>query len=318
MREGLWIVLILAAALAVVIWDRLAVRRVMGRLDRMLQAAMDGSFREKCFDESRLSAVETRMAAFVSGSVLAAQNQAAEKETIQTLISDISHQTKTPVANLVLYAQLLLEQPLPPESRKYVEALTSQTEKLQFLIDALVKMSRLETGILTLHPRQEALMPMLEAAVAQYRPRAETKGLTLTLEPTAAWAAFDPKWTAEAVENLLDNAVKYTPVGGRICVRVRSYELFCRVDVEDTGHGIAEAEQARVFQRFYRSEATRDVEGVGVGLYLTRQIMAGQGGYVKVSSRPGRGSTFSLFLPRGDGKEAEQHDGIGAGLWVPG
>ena len=318
MREEFWIILSLAAAAAVVIWDRLAVRRVMGRLDRMLRAAMEGSFQEERFDESRMSALETRMAAFLTGSALSARHQAAEKETIQALISDISHQTKTPVANLVLYAQLLSEQPLPPESRRYVEALTSQTEKLRFLIGALVKMSRLETGILTLHPRQEALMPMLEAAADQYRPRAAEKGLTLTLEPTAVRAAFDPKWTAEAVENLLDNAVKYTPAGGRITVRARAYELFCRVDVEDTGPGITEAEQARVFQRFYRSEAARDVEGVGVGLYLTRQIAAGQGGYVKVSSRPGRGSTFSLFLPRGDEKEAEHHDGIGAGLRVPG
>ena len=113
-----------------------------------------------------------------------------------------------------------------------------------------------------------------------------------------AAARFDPKWTGEAVCNLLDNAVKYTPAGGRVTVSVTPYELFCRIDVADTGPGLGEEEQAKVFQRFYRAPAARDREGVGIGLYLVRQIAAGQGGYVKVDSAPGRGSVFSLFLPQ--------------------
>lgn len=98
--------------------------------------------------------------------------------------------------------------------------------------------------------------------------------------------------------NLLDNGVKYTPAGGRITVSVTLYELFCRIDVTDTGPGLAEEEQAKVFQRFYRSPAVQDQAGVGIGLYLVRQIAAGQGGYVRVDSAPGAGSIFSLFLPR--------------------
>ena len=82
-------------------------------------------------------------------------------------------------------------------------------------------------------------------------------------------------------------------------VAVRAYELFCRVDVTDTGVGLSEEEQAKVFQRFYRGRDAREEEGVGIGLYLVRQIVTGQGGYVKVTSRPGEGSTFSLFLPKG-------------------
>lgn len=129
-------------------------------------------------------------------------------------------------------------------------------------------------------------------------PRRTGKGIILTLLPTQAQARFDPKWTEEAVCNLLDNGVKYTPPGGAVTVSVTAYELFCRIDVTDTGMGLAEEEQAKVFQRFYRAPAARDGEGVGIGLYLVRQIAAGQGGYVKVSSQRGRGSTFSLFLPR--------------------
>ncbi len=99
--------------------------------------------------------------------------------------------------------------------------------------------------------------------------------------------------------NLLDNAVKYTPAGGAVTVEAFAYELFCRVDVTDTGPGIPEEEHARVFRRFYRSAAVAQEPGVGIGLYLARQIAEGQGGYLKVFSKPGKGAKFSLYLPRG-------------------
>ena len=121
--------------------------------------------------------------------------------------------------------------------------------------------------------------------------------MEITLEPTKACAVFDPRWTEEAVYNLLDNAVKYTPRGGAVRICVTAYPLFTAIHVSDTGAGIPEEEQAKVFQRFYRGEAHREEEGVGIGLYLVRQIAQGQGGYVKVSARPGAGSTFSLYLP---------------------
>ena len=129
-------------------------------------------------------------------------------------------------------------------------------------------------------------------------PRAAAQGPALAAEPTDLTARFDLKWTVEALYNLVDNAVKYTPAGGSVTLRAREYELFCRIDVTDTGPGIPEAEQAKIFQRFYRSPAVSGEEGVGIGLYLARQIAAGQGGYLKVTSRPGEGSTFSLFLRR--------------------
>ena len=238
------------------------------------------------------------MAHYLSSSAVSARNLAAEKDAIKTLIGDISHQTKTPIANLLLYAQLLAEQDLPPESRAYVSALEGQAEKLRFLIDALVKTSRLESGVLAMTPKRHGLQQMLEDAAAQAAPRAEAKGIALTVEPTDLSARFDPKWTTEALYNLVDNAVKYTPTGGSVTLRAVGYELFCRIDVTDTGPGIPEAEQAKIFQRFYRSPSVSGEEGVGIGLYLARQIAAGQGGYLKVTSRPGEGSTFSLFLPR--------------------
>ena len=291
-------VLALLAAAGIALWTHLRSRRMLDTLDRMLDDAIRGDFQESLYDESRLSALETRMAHYLSASAVSAKNLAEEKDAIKTLIGDISHQTKTPIANLLLYAQLLEEQDLPPESRAYVSALEGQAEKLRFLIDALVKTSRLESGVLAMTPKRHGLQQLLEDAAAQAAPRAEARGIALTVEPTDLSARFDPKWTTEALYNLVDNAVKYTLTGGSVTLRAVGYELFCRIDVTDTGPGIPEAEQAKIFQRFYRSPSVSGEEGVGIGLYLARQIAAGQGGYLKVTSRPGEGSTFSLFLPR--------------------
>ena len=288
----------LLLALAVVAYDRWRTVRTMRRLDDMLTAAMNGSFSEKSFDESRLSALESRLARYLAASALSERNVQEQKDQISVLISDISHQTKTPVANLQLYAQLLSEQPLTPQGKDCAAAISAQAEKLQTLIEALVKTSRLETGILALHPQLGEITPVVERAVTQYAPRAAEKGTVLTTRQTEGSAVFDPKWTEEAVCNLLDNAVKYTPASGAVTVEVKNYELFSAIRVSDTGPGISEGEQAKVFGRFYRAPGAYQAEGVGIGLYLTRQIAEKQGGYVKVESVPGKGSTFSLYIPR--------------------
>ena len=289
----------LAAAVAVVLLARWRSARLIRRLDAMLTAAMEGDFSETSFDESRLSALESRMARYLAASSLSARNLQTQKDQISALISDISHQTRTPVANLQLYAQLLAEQPLTGQGRRCAEAIAAQSEKLQTLMEALVKSSRLETGLLTLHPEPGQLAPMVERAAAQYAPKAQAKQIRLTVGRTDGGALFDPKWTEEALCNLLDNAVKYTPDGGEVTVEVRPYEWFTAVSVRDTGPGIPEEEQANIFGRFYRAPGTYQAEGLGIGLYLTRQIAAGQGGYVRVKSAPGQGSTFLLYLPRG-------------------
>lgn len=285
-------------AAAVVAWDRWRTQRLLKRLDTMLERAITQGFTEEDYDESLLSAVETKLARYLAASTVSARNLQSEKDKIKTLIADISHQTKTPLANVLLYAQLLSEQPLSEESRACVTALEGQAEKLQSLIEALVKTSRLESGVLALHPQPASLAPMLEEAVAQFAPKAAEKKITLTLASSEGDGVFDSKWTAEAVCNLLDNAVKYTPAGGTVTVQTHCYELFCRIDVSDTGPGIPEEEQAKVFQRFYRSPANHQAQGVGIGLYLARQIAEGQGGYIKVFSKPGKGAKFSLYLPR--------------------
>lgn len=286
-------------SLCAVLRYRHLTRRTLRRMDRMLDAAIRGTFSEEDFDESLLSCVETRLARYLAASTVSARNLQREKDAIKTLIADISHQTKTPVANILLYTQLLAEQDLPNESRDCVSALCGQAEKLQMLIEALVKTSRLETGVIALRPVPGRLSPILQSAVSQLKPKADAKGVRVALESGETDAVFDPKWTEEAVFNLLDNAVKYTPAGGSVTVRTQTYPLFARIDVRDTGPGIPEDEQPRIFQRFYRGAAHQAEEGVGIGLYLVRQIAGGQGGYVTVASPEGGGALFSLHLPRG-------------------
>ena len=298
MREIFFAIFALAA-LCFALWQRMRTRRILRRLDEMLSQAINGTFTAQQFDESQLSAIEARFAQYLSASAISAKRVQEEKEAVKALTGDISHQVRTPLANIRLYTQLLAEQPLNEQGRTCVDALDAQTEKLQTLLEALVKTSRLETGVLALHPEPAQLSPVILRAAKQYRPKAGTKQITLTAEvPDDLTAVFDAKWTEEALCNLLDNAVKYTEAGGSISIRAVAYELFVRVDVTDTGCGIPEEEQVKIFGRFYRSAAAAQTQGVGIGLYLTRQILSREGGYIKVSSQEGRGSTFSLFLPR--------------------
>ena len=281
-----------------VLWYRRRTRQTLERLNRMVDAAIQGTFTENSFDESLLSAVESKLAHYLAASTVSAKNVQQEKEHLKALIGDISHQVKTPTANILLYTQLLSEQPLSQESRLCVDALEGQTKKLQSMMDALVKTSRLESGVIALHPTYGKLYRVLEAAVSQLAPKAAAKGIAITLESTEAEAVFDSKWTEEAIANLLDNAVKYTPTGGSVSITVTDYHIFSAIHVRDTGPGIAEEEQPKIFQRFYRGQAHAESEGVGIGLYLVRQIARAQGGYVKVCSQVGSGSTFSLYLPK--------------------
>lgn len=299
----IWIIstaCILTAAL-VIFHNYRRTKKTMDTIEQMLARAGDARFLEKTFDESRMSALETKFAHFLTASAVSAKNVATEKEKIETLIADISHQTKTPIANLLLYSELLQEADLQDDVRGNAEAIYAQTEKLRFLIDSLVKLSRLENGIITLSPKPTPLLPMLRSIHDQLAPKATDKGLYLQLHDTESTAEIsavcDAKWTAEAVCNLIDNAIKYTAQGG-VTISITAYELFARIDIADTGIGIAEEEHAKIFSRFYRSQDAQDKEGVGIGLYLAREIVNGEGGYIKVSSSIGNGAVFSVFLPK--------------------
>lgn len=225
---------------------------------------------------------------------------AKERADLQELISDISHQVKTPIANLKMLNSTLLEQEVPAQKRKeFLAAQVSQLDKLDFLMQAMIKTSRLETGVISLELKQQSVYDTLAAALGGILLNAEKKQIEVQVDcPENLSVAHDRKWTSEALFNILDNAVKYTPVGGQIRVQVECWEMYVKIDIADTGIGISEQHQGTIFKRFYREDAVHDVEGIGIGLYLAREIIALQGGYIRVVSEVGKGSVFSVFLLR--------------------
>ena len=225
---------------------------------------------------------------------------AKERADLQELISDISHQVKTPIANLKMINNTLLENEVPPQKQKeFLTAQASQLDKLGFLMQAMIKTSRLETGVISLEQRQQPVYGTLAAALGGILLNAEKKKIDVQVECPEHWdARHDRKWTSEALFNILDNAVKYTPAGGQIRVSVEGWEMYVKIDIADTGIGISEQHQGTIFKRFYREDVVHDVDGIGIGLYLAREIVTLQGGYIRVASEVGKGSTFSVFLLR--------------------
>ena len=222
-----------------------------------------------------------------------------ERRELQSLISDISHQVKTPVSNLKMAADTLLEKPVSEAERiDFIRGIFSQTDKLDFLFQILVKTSRLETGVIQLDKKPGRLFDTVAQAMSGIVYAAEKKEIAVSVDcPEDLAVSHDSKWTSEALFNLLDNAVKYTPAGGKIAVSVVLWEMYVEIKVTDTGKGISESNQAAIFQRFYREEEVHEQQGVGIGLYLAREIVTRQGGYIKVVSEPGKGSEFSIMLP---------------------
>ena len=233
--------------------------------------------------------------------ILTAQNQmlAQEKEQIKTLISDISHQIKTPIAAANTFAELLSDGELSAEERtEYITTLQMSLGKLTFLTNSLIKMSRLESGIISLKPEKNSLNEIVLQVVKTIYAKAKEKGILITFECDQSFeAVLDFNWTAEAISNVIDNAVKYTPQGGFVRLQITEYPSFLRLDISDSGVGIPEEEQAKIFGRFYRGKQSVGTDGVGIGLYLTREIINKQNGYMKVSSDE-NGSTFSMFLKK--------------------
>ncbi len=232
--------------------------------------------------------------------ILKAQNKQIEddKNEIKSLISDIAHQLKTPLTNLKMYGEFLQYDNLTEEERRdFQETIMVSLNELSFLVESMIKMSRLESGVIQLKPCYENLNETILLAIGQIRKKAQFKNIILELnEKEKVTILHDRNWTIESVFNILENAVKYTKENGVINISIQSYEIFARIDIEDNGIGISEEELPKIFSRFYRGKNVGDVEGIGIGLYLTREIISKQGGYIKVKSKK-QGTVFSIFLP---------------------
>lgn len=269
-------------------------KKLLNRLQQMLDCAIDGELERTEISEEKYSALENSMKQYIDSSFLAKKNQQEQKEVIQKLISDIAHQTLTPISNLKVYGEILSE--VSNENQEEIATILEQTEKLDFLIQSLVKLSRMESGIIAVHPEDTAIAQMF-ASVQQFNVKAMEKDISLNLFDTDLHAMCDAKWTVEALGNIVDNAIKYTACGGNVQIKAEQYSFFVKIDIIDDGIGIEKEEIPKIFGRFYRSLSVADQPGVGIGLFLAREIIQAQKGYIKVTSKRGKGSTFSVFLP---------------------
>ena len=224
-----------------------------------------------------------------------------EKDKLKELVSDISHQTKTPIANIKLYLEMMADETDSDRNQDYLKKMNGQVDKLDFLLQSMVKMSRLETGTIKIQKQIAPLTDTLAMAISNVVIKAEKKNIKIDVQYDERLELnHDKKWTAEAIFNILDNAVKYTNDGGNIHIVVCRQELFTKISIEDTGKGIAPERQATIFIRFYREPEVHDSDGIGIGLYLAREIITLQNGYIEVRSQIGQGSTFMIYLPNRD------------------
>lgn len=316
--EALMIVLFLLCLLLA--WAALIYRKREKKLKisilQMLEEASSGSFQDKRFDETSVSEVENRMWNYLENRQTAMERIERDRQRMQSQISDIAHQAVLPVSNIVLYTQLLEEnlsngftgtkineienvQLTKAEVSEIISEITAIRDEigtLDFLIQSLVKLSRMENGIINLNAEKQQIKPMLDLAKQQFAIKAKNKGIDFLIEDTEETAVFDRKWTLEAVANIVDNAVKYTQEGGKISIHTEALPSLVRIDIADTGIGIREEEQGAVFSRFYRSVETSNSRGVGIGLYIAREVMRAQNGYIRLRSEYGNGSTFSLYF----------------------
>ncbi|MBQ8950323.1 MAG: HAMP domain-containing histidine kinase [Eubacterium sp.] len=263
--------------------------KTITRLEEMLDAAIEGRFEEESFDETKLSRLESRWKEFLGTSVLSNKNLENERHRLEEFISDISHQTKTPMTVIKMYTELLKEEvslgndASIEKIRKYADELSKQNERLEFLIDSLTKLSRLENGTLEVVAKHDEVGRLIKNAISAIKPKASAKKITINYPAdTDNRSLFDMKWTTEALLNILDNAVKYSPEGGKIDIIVDEYEMYTAIHVIDEGPGIKEEDMAKIFGRFYRSSEVQQEEGVGIGLYLSREIIGKEDGYIMV------------------------------------
>ena len=222
-----------------------------------------------------------------------------EKKQVKMLVSNMSHQLKTPLANIMLYEDLLISQKYrtDEEKEKFLSQMRMQTEKIDWILNSLFKMVKLEQDTIEFTTGAFSIKNTLVAALSDVYEKALKKDISLIMKEFDDIALIhNPQWTQEAFANILENAVKYSPEGSSIVIDCQTYDMYSVVQIKDEGIGIPKADQQKIFFRFYRGMNTKKQEGSGIGLYLSRLIIEKEDGYITVESMPGEGSIFQVFL----------------------
>ncbi|MCI8326412.1 MAG: HAMP domain-containing histidine kinase [Lachnospiraceae bacterium] len=266
-------------------------------IDDMLTGKKDIVFEEE--KELLTSKIQVRFRQLYDVLKQQREQSIEDREQLEEIISDISHQIKAPMSNIKMYADILRKREVSREKRnEFLDLIQFQIDKLDSLIDSMIEMSQMEVGMITVFPKRQPIGKLIEEAVCGIAIKAEKKDMELCIEcDETLTACYDLKWTAEALANVLDNAVKYTKEKGKIRISVLELGFFVKVQVTDNGKGIAEKNFPKIFKRFYREPEVQQIEGVGVGLFLAQEILKKQKGYMDVTSTLGEGAIFSIYLP---------------------
>ena len=292
------IILLLDVAILVLARDGRNKKKEMEVLLQRLDDALEGGEGAYAYDESMDSAIADRLNKLLRSSSMGKERAYQDRDRIKSLISDISHQIRTPLSNIMLYTGLLQEKKLDGQSRMLADQIQGQAEKLDFFMKELIRSSYMETDMIVVSPRTAPVGELVDRACQAVEAEALKKGILIRQPETERIICkFDMKWTLEAVRNILENALKYSPEGSEVEIEIAPNEAFTCISIQDEGIGIREEEQGLVFERFYRSRDVKKEPGMGIGLYLAREIISRQGGYIEARSEYAKGTCFCIYLP---------------------
>lgn len=265
-----------------------------------IQNILDGKQNEyQCYEETELSEISYLLKCLEEG-VLSKQEKALkEKESLKYMISNLSHQLKTPLSNVKMYQEFLENETLSKDQQKnFQKKLKSQIDKIEWILESIIKCTRLEEGIISFTANMYPICETIIQAMDSVALKAANKDIDIisTEEITDIEVYHNSKWTREVFENILENAIKYSPCHSIIKINVEQLETYTKISFEDNGIGIRENEYLKIFQRFYRSKDVENAEGSGIGLYLCRLILENEKGNIVVKSEYGKGSVFSVYL----------------------
>lgn len=270
----------------------IVLRNEMRELSDYIDKALKGKLEITEFDEKELSKIKSKLIKFLYSNQVKEKKINTEKNKTKDLIADISHQTKTPITNLSLYISLLEDNP----KDEYIEIIKYELNKLKFLIQNLVKSSRLESDIISLQKHQANLKELVKDVLREFKVTLDEKNISINLKDEDLIFDLDARWLKEAIHNLIDNAIKYSPNGSTINIRVYKSYLNYNLDIENECEDLSEETLPKIFERFYRGRNSVYKDGLGLGLFIAREIIEKHGGNIRASLDENR-IKFSVDFP---------------------
>lgn len=283
---------ILVIVIGIILYKYIVLRSEMSELSDYIDKALDGNLEITEFDEKELSKIKSKLIKFLYSNQVKEKKISTEKNKTKDLIADISHQTKTPITNLSLYISLLEDDP----KDEYIEIIKYELNKLEFLIQNLVKSSRLESDIISLQKHQANLKDIVEDVLREFKVILDEKCISINLKDEDLIFNLDERWLKEAIHNLVDNAIKYSPKGSTINISIYKSYLNYNLDIENECEDISEETLPKIFERFYRGKNSVSKDGLGLGLFIAREIIEKHGGNIRASLDNNR-IKFSVDFP---------------------